>query len=117
MDKKTLGKEWRNVSLSSATMRNEDLIPTFFRFLKEHDKAEAKSILRDYPLFEELATWTDGVSDSYKTLAERFYGSEEADLLCDNLFTELDAIAPAGCLFGAHEGDGSDYGFWEYDND
>ena len=109
-DKIRLGEEHKNVSLSEATMRNEDLIPRFFRLLQEHDP-EAKSILADYPLFAEIAD--GGTTDSYETLRKSFYESEEAEFVLDALFTELDAIAPDGCYFGSHPGDGADYGFWE----
>lgn len=112
-DKKALGTEFRNRSLSEATMRNEDLIPTFFRFLELNDPKEAKSILADYPLFAETAKWDGGGTDSYNTLVRRFYESEDADWLSEALFTELDAIAPEGCYFGAHPGDGADFGFWQ----
>ncbi len=107
-DKKALGKKWRNVSLSHATMRNEDLIPAFFRFLEEHDPKEAESLLADYPYFAEFAA-----TGSWSFIGEKWYLSQEADYLCMALFTEIDAIAPDGYYFGAHPGDGSDYGFWE----
>lgn len=37
---------------------------------------------------------------------------EEADELIGELADHLDDFAPEGCAFGAHEGDGSDFGFW-----
>lgn len=58
--------------------------------------------------------------------AEKFEGSdadtpEEFDAWLDTRFSELaedlhdflDRIAPSGWYFGSHEGDGSDYGFWQ----
>jgi hypothetical protein len=35
--------------------------------------------------------------------------------LLESLFDTLDNYSPEGYYFGAHPGDGSDYGFWEMD--
>lgn len=34
----------------------------------------------------------------------------------EDLFKALEGLAPSGMYFGAHEGDGSDFGFW-YDTE
>ena len=45
------------------------------------------------------------------------YWLEQASDDLHEIFDILDAIAPEGCYFGAHEGDGSLYGFWPCDDD
>lgn len=45
------------------------------------------------------------------------YWIEQASDDLYQLFDILDAIAPEGCYFGAHEGDGSLYGFWPCEDD
>ena len=89
---KRLSKEYKNVSLSEGTMREQDLIPCFVDFLKEHNHPGVKEI---------------------DCLAIEYYTDESSDLLNEDLFNWLNEIAPDGCYFGSHPGDGSDYGFWE----
>jgi len=83
-----------NTSVSRDTMRPEDLIPAFIAAIP--DDAERARFERRL----------DGLT--FETGDQQ----EEMDALLDDLFDALDAHAPEGCYFGAHPGDGSDYGFW-----
>ena len=108
-----LDQSFVNHSLSHGTMRNEDLIPSFMEFLKEHDPHEVEFVCK----FFALQGWPhdDGVlvmSDPFDMVQE-----ELAHELIAHLWEALDNIAPEGCCFCAHSGDGSDYGFWEMDDD
>lgn len=59
------------------------------------------SVIRDYNgIWRQGDYWKDQASEDLNTL-----------------FDALDSIAPEGCYFGAHEGDGSLYGFWPCDDD
>ena len=87
-------------SVISGTMRPEDLIPAFLHELRavpevagNLDEIEARMAQDDYFL------------------------SEDAGYDLEELFDLLDEVAPEGCSFGAHPGDGADYGFWENEND
>lgn len=69
-------------TVSAGTLRTVDLIPAFEREL-------------GLPL-------SDLAGLSAEDLADRV----------DDLVDRLNDVAPAGCYFGAHWGDGADFGFW-----
>lgn len=83
-----------NSSVSHGTCRWEDLIPCFLALLPD-----------DHPLQSEFKD------------CEEFYASDEAGWLLERLFDVLGSMAPEGCYFGSHPGDGSDFGFWEWSDD
>lgn len=86
-------------SVSSATMRPEDLIPAFVYELKHQ-----KPLRREHgQLVREIETRMD---------AEGYYDGEEADWDLEALFAALDEYAAPYFYFGAHPGDGAGYGFW-----
>lgn len=106
---KQLGIDYVGVSVSWGTMRDIDLYESFISFLAEHDRAEYKAIKKEYgDVIEALEEEGNGVG------AQHVEGSE---YLIEALFDALDAIAPYGCYFGAHPGDGADYGFWSLEED
>ena len=82
-------------SISHGTMRSEDLIPVFLDELETLAR-EAGEIDRFTPLKEDEDERED----------------EQGYLLVDYLFDALNEYAPPFVYFGAHPGDGSDYGFW-----
>lgn len=81
-------------SISHGTMRNEDLINRFADFIEENFPEAGKSLV------DEAREITD-------------YDSEQADFFLEDLFFFLNLVAAPGYYFGAHPGDGADYGFWQ----
>jgi hypothetical protein len=85
----------------SGTLRNQDLIPAFIATMHRIGQGEMAKILTP-PL------------DVYLNDDHKWWDSEEASELLHEVMEKLsDAAAEHGYYFGSHEGDGSDYGFWE----
>ena len=82
-------------SISSGTMRSEDLIPAFAWELEQLDR---------------------GISSHFSLLqrAHETTAYDPADIV-DELVDALNDHAPPYCYFGAHPGDGTDFGFWPYE--
>lgn len=93
-------------TVSHGTMRPHDLIPVFLDTLVRVAPAHAHQL---------PAGLVHAALDasSYST----WWDSEEASDLLHRLFDMLDEHAPEGHYFGAHPGDGADYGFWPAEND
>lgn len=88
-------------SISSGTMREEDLIPAFLSELQSQKpcKQAHKKLIREIEARME---------------SENYYESEDEDSTFDleALFDALNEYAPPYFYFGAHPGDGADYGYW-----
>lgn len=92
-------------SVSHGTMRPDDLLTRLAAVLRD---------LSDEPDDMLLAKMADGMA---KRIVDGFV-VEPLDMeVLSELFDRLNEIAGEGLYFGAHEGDGSDYGFWRIDNE
>jgi len=90
-------------SVSWGTMREQDLVPVFLDVLEaaEHPGASrlrhmAQDILK--------GNW-DEDAPGWDTEEMSWFVSED-------LWDAMQDVAPPYCYFGAHPGDGADYGFW-----
>ena len=99
-----------NQSLSHGTLRRQDLIPTFLDALKRYAPEEYAAYM--VAPFSPIPSYVYDEGDDAE-----WWDSEEAGYLLDELFDTLEETAPEGCTFGAHEGDGSDFGFWQVEED
>lgn len=90
-------------TVSSGTFRTWDLLDSFQTPLEALSGDESLKI----DVREMLAYGEDEV----------MYGSmaDDADELLSEVMAELNSVAPDGYVFGSHEGNGSDIGFWAYD--
>ena len=80
-------------SLSTGTLRTEDLLPAFANALADLEGN------RNRPLI----VAADGEID---------YESERASFLLGDMQDALEVSCPPFVFFGAHPGDGADFGFW-----
>ena len=106
-------------SVSTGTLRSEDLIPAFIDALDEAIEESTFKPGADHP----GRVARVGSLQSHLGSIERnmdspgYYQSESADWDLEWLFEQLGEFAPAGTYFGAHIGDGADFGFWPVEED
>jgi hypothetical protein len=93
-------------TISHGTLRPQDLIPKFLDVLSElHPEAYQQCqipgagfpMVPSYALEDETDDWWE---------------SDKAPWALECLFDALGDCAPEGHYFGAHPGDGADFGFW-----
>jgi hypothetical protein len=84
-------------TVSHGTMRNEDLIPAFLDALYEVSRERCEELRND----ANNCISYDGE-----------YDKESIGYVIEELFDALNEYCPPYCYFGAHEGDGSDFGVW-----
>ena len=92
-------------TVSSGTMRTEDLIPAFVDELLWLDPENSKAL--------EIKNKLDNLDDEFDE-TNIYYSSEDSDFDLQELFDAMDEICYTTpyCYFGSHPGDGADYGFW-----
>jgi len=103
-------------SISTATLRPEDLLSTFLSEL-EGLALLSEGILsmpENFPLRDSIAAVVGDAQDCFtedgETLSED--GESNAPEVLEALQDTLSLFAPPYCYFGAHLGDGADFGFW-----
>lgn len=94
-------------TLIHGTMRNCDLVPVFLEAIK--DTAEYEQIVLS---FNGANYDLSVITEPYASENDERWNSSEMQYFIDDLFDVLEQYAPEGYYFGAHPGDGSDYGYW-----
>jgi len=92
-------------SISHGTLRNQDLLPAFLDAVEQFAPSQYEALM--VQPFGFIPAYVQDEGDD----SDWWYSEEAADKL-DELANILDENAPEGTYFGAHEGDGSDFGFW-----
>jgi len=91
-------------SVSSGTMKSKDLIPSFVGALEYLADGSTDLTMA-------ITNRIEFADDDYNDYD--YYASDAAGFDLEELFDALAEYAPDGCYFGAHCGDGADYGFWQ----
>jgi hypothetical protein len=94
-------------TVSHGTLRTQDLLEAFANELKDRATGDELTPVRR-ELIDDALTYAklieaDHLNDD---------GQEAAGEIVNELIEALTELAPAYVHFGAHEGDGSDFGFW-----
>ena len=101
-------------TVSHGTLRGEDLIPRFIEVLSELLEASAAEEGADAPDRMRRFGQVEAFIGEIERRMSRpgYFDSEDASQDVEWLFDTLDEYAPDGHWFGAHPGDGADFGFW-----
>ena len=99
-------------TLIHGTHRNADLIPAFLAELERLDPNGHAGYLDGLEADNYDPDVLLGLDDEHE-----FWDTTDATEITHELFDLLDAHAPAGHYFGAHPGDGSDFGYWQTDDE
>lgn len=99
-------------SISHATLRPEDLIEAFGSELEWQIQRNGAflSLPENFPLRDRLASLLGEWQDAWDDKGELI--DDYPEDLIDDLSSALNEFSPPYCYFGAHEGDGSDFGYW-----
>ena len=104
--------EFQLGSISTGTLRTEDLIPAFTYTMGEltHDPVSNTS---KYPTEAMAKLWDEAIhligTDQWWTIDPEDSGVDD---LLNDLTDALDELCPPFVYFGTLEGDGADFGFW-----
>ena len=104
-------------SISSYTMKEEDLIPIFLDTLREFDEDRADEIQEDVDKLNLIESSDFGDYYDHEDDIDGMSSQELASyIINEDLFEALSEHCPPFFYFGSHPGDGADYGFW-FDED
>lgn len=102
-------------SVSHATLRTDHLLSAFLGELEWQMARNGDYFSRheNFPLRDRLASLIGEAQDAFREDGEDVENEEIASELVGELAYALtEYFAPPYCYFGAHCGDGSDFGFW-----
>ena len=102
-------------SISHGTLRTNDLLGTFMGELESLAFLSGEYLSQNHEARDRFANLVGEAQDCFdedgEEIDEEKYDVAE-ELVNETLPDALQEFAPPYCYFGAHPGDGSDFGFW-----
>ena len=102
-------KDFTLGTVSHGTLRNYDLANAFIEALSDIAPA----------VYQQLTCPCGMTPDYLQAIGEGrsadYWDTEDASVFVASLMDALNEHAPEGYYFGAHPGDGADFGFWPHD--
>lgn len=102
-----LGDEYKNASLSEGTLIVEDLVQSVTELISNEILVDVQAILG--------ALYYARQYDHPQIVS--FFEEELTALWNEDIYENLNAIAPEGYKFGPHPGNDSDFGFWKIEEE
>jgi len=87
-------------SVSSGTLRPQDLLPCFLDLLTTVNRKKSKEIAQEIP------------DEVYEDDSNEFWQSDKCQFIIDDLIVSLNENCPAYCNFETLYSDGADFGVW-----
>lgn len=103
-----------NLTLSEASLRRDHLASRFYTFalLLEDPTPKILALVEEYDEVDLEPEYPDEDADM-EVFDAWHMANDTAEEYIEGWFNALAAIAPDGCYFGAHPGDGACFGFFE----
>ena len=95
--------------VSEGTLRPEDLLPAF----RDELDTRWKMIDPATNMCNDLLQVSRVLSQADHLIMAQNFESDSTSMVLNDLQTALTFLAPEGTYFGAHEGDGACFGYWE----
>lgn len=116
----SLPNSYKNQSVSVGTLNDYDLFVAFRDFCINHGilpKNGESYLLETFSEIDPQIVLCGSSEELEEKLPPTMENNQKLLWVVYEFYDLIDKVAPAGCYFGSHPGDGSDIGFWEFETD